>query len=114
MEHLDKNRILAWYQHGFRQKHSTERQLISTLEEIARLLDNHHQTDVLILDFSKAFDTVAHQRLLKELVFYGINNKTNDWIQNWHTNRTQRVVVDGEASPTVHTLECLRAQYWGL
>jgi hypothetical protein len=72
------------------------------LEEIARSLDNKQQTDVLILDFSKAFDTVAHQRLLKKLEFYGICDKTNAWIRSWLTTRTQRVVIDGETSSTVH------------
>ncbi len=102
MEHLDANNILAFYQHGFRQRHSTEFQLISTLEEIAKSMDNNNQTDVLILGFSKAFDTIAHQRLLKKLTFYGINNKTNEWIRTWLTTRNQRVVVDGEAPSTVH------------
>ena len=58
MEHLNEHQILAWYQDGFRQKHSTAFQLITTLEEIARSLDKNQQTDILILDFSKAFDTV--------------------------------------------------------
>ena len=102
MEHLDEHQILAWYQHGFRQKHSTESQLITTLEEIARSLDNNQQTDVLILDFSKAFDTVAHQRLLRKLEYYGICDKTHGWIKTWLTTRKQRVVVDGEAFTTVH------------
>ncbi|XP_072042992.1 uncharacterized protein [Amphiura filiformis] len=82
--------------HGFRQGHSTESQLIVTLEEIARSLDSNTQTDVLILDFSKAFDTVAHQRLIKKIDYYGIRDKTNGWIKTWLTNRTQRVVVEDD------------------
>ena len=65
-------------------------------------MDDNTQTDILILDFSKAFDTVAHQHLLRKLAFYGIDNKTNEWIRIWLTTRNQRVVVDGEASTTVH------------
>ena len=102
MEHIDNHQILAQYQHGFRQQHSTESQLVNTLEEITRSMDNNIQTDVLILDFSKAFDTVAHQRLLKKIEFYGISDNTNAWIKTWLTTRTQKVVVDGDASSTVH------------
>ncbi len=102
MEHVDDKQILAWYQHGFRQQHSTESQLVITMEEFAKALDNNMQTDVQILDFSKAFDTVAHQRLLKKIDYYGIRNKTNAWIKTWLTTRTQRVVVEGEGSTTVH------------
>jgi hypothetical protein len=31
---------------------------VNTIEEVARLIDNRQQIDMLILDFSKAFDTV--------------------------------------------------------
>ena len=49
-----------------------------------------------------AFDTVPHKRLLNKIDYYGIRNKTKGWITTWLTTRTQRVVVDGEASETVH------------
>ena len=78
MEHIDNHQLLAHYQHGFRKQHSTESQLVNTLEEISKSLDDKIQTDVLILDFSKAFDTVAHQGLLKKVDYYGISGKTND------------------------------------
>eukprot|EP00057_Strongylocentrotus_purpuratus_P003633 XP_003727036.1 PREDICTED: RNA-directed DNA polymerase from mobile element jockey-like [Strongylocentrotus purpuratus] len=102
MGHIDEHQLLANCQHGFRKQHSTESQLVNTLEEVTRSLDKKIQTDVLILDFSKAFDTVAHQRLLKKIAHYGIRDETNGWIQTWLTTRTQRVVIDGEASSTVH------------
>ena len=102
MDHIDSYNLLKHYQHGFRQKHSTESQLIVTMEEIARALDDRSQIDMLILDFSKAFDTVPHQRLLQKIDYYGIRSKTKGWIRTWLTTRNQRVVVDGEASETVH------------
>lgn len=52
--------------------------------------------------FSKAFDTVPHQRLLYKLEYYGISGNTIDWIRSWITTRTQTVVVDGESSSEVH------------
>ena len=80
--------------------HSCETQLINTMEEITRHLDRNKkpQIDALILDFSKAFDTVAHQKLLFKIDHYGIKGNTATWIKSWLTNRTQRVVVDGETS----------------
>ena len=50
------------------------------------------------MDFSKAFDVVPHQRLLHKLDHYGIRGTTLNWIQNFLTNRTQKVVVDGSSS----------------
>ncbi len=60
------------------------------------------QVDMLILDFSKAFDTVAHQRLVRKMDYYGIRENTHRWISNWLTERTQKVVMDGKESPEVH------------
>ena len=61
-------------------------------------LDKRQTTDLLILYFSKAFDTVAHRRLLHKIHHYGITGKTNMWIKSWLCNRQQRVVLDGSAS----------------
>ena len=73
MNHLDKHNILVDFQHDIRNKRSCESQLVITTEDIARNLDNNQQVDMLILDFSKAFDTVPYKRLLKKLESYGIN-----------------------------------------
>ena len=70
MDHLEKYNILSHFQHGFRTKHSCESQLIITIEDLTRNLDNSYQTDLQILDFQKAFDTVPHQRLLHKLDHY--------------------------------------------
>ena len=98
MNHLDSNNILSKEQHGFRRGHSCESQLINTIEEIARNIDHGGQTDVIILDFEKAFDTVAHQRLLSKLDYYGIRGDLHGWIKDWLTGRTQKVVLDGAHS----------------
>ena len=101
MNHLDHHGILVDYQHGFRKGHSTESQLINTIHEIARDVDKGKQVDAIILDFSKAFDTVPHQRLCQRLDHYGIRSSTLGWISKWLTQRTQCVVVDGESSRDV-------------
>ena len=56
---------------------------------------------MIIMDFSKAFDIVPHNRLLNQLGLnrYGIRNKTHNWISNFLKYRKQRVVIGGD-----HTL----------
>ena len=49
-------------------------------------------------DFQKAFDKVPHQRLLLKLKAHGIGDGIIDRIEQWLTDRRQRVVVDGEVS----------------
>jgi len=51
-----------------------------------------------MLDFCKAFDTVAHNHLLNKLKYYGIQGKIYEWLYTWLTQRTQRVVLDGFTS----------------
>ena len=74
MNHCDQHNLPSSHQHGFRQKHSCESQLILSTEYIYRQYDKNKQVDMLILDFTKAFDTVPHQRLLMKLKHYGIDS----------------------------------------
>ena len=54
--------------------------------------------DVIYLDFSKAFDKVAHRRLMHLLKRHGVAGKVLRWIGAWLNNRKQRVVLNGESS----------------
>ena len=60
MTHFDSNDLLNPFQHGFRSKHSCETQLVNFTQEIFDNLENGKQTDLIIMDFSKAFDKVDH------------------------------------------------------
>ena len=59
------------------------------------------QTDVLMLDFSKAFDRASHSLLLHKLQRYGVQGTTNAWISSFLYDRRQAVVVDGSQSSFV-------------
>ena len=62
-------------------------------------MDEGSPVDVIYLDFHKAFDKVPHQRLILKLKSHGMGNSIiNNWIEQWLTDRRQRVVVDGEVS----------------
>jgi hypothetical protein len=98
MNHFEELNLLTDYQHGFRKKRSCESQLIITLQDLASSLSNSEQVDVILLDFSKAFDKVAHQRLLYKLDYYGVRGPVNQWIRNFLGGRTQIVTLDGTTS----------------
>ena len=57
--------------------------------------------DIILLDFSKAFDTVLHCCLLKKLKFYHIESQIIHWIEKWLTEHKQQVLLDGESSDYV-------------
>ena len=66
--HLEAHIILTDAQHGFRKRRSCETQLITTIQDLAKTVDNRGQNDVnitmILLDFLKAFDKVPHHCLL--------------------------------------------------
>ena len=97
-DHLEINNILTPHQHGFRKGLSTETQLISVLDDWLSLLDKRIRTDVLLIDFSKAFDSVPLQGLLLKLNYYGITGNSLFWIKNVLLYRTQCVQVSGTSS----------------
>ena len=80
---------------------SCEQQLLGFVSDLHNNLDEGNQTDVLIMDFSKAFDKVGHQRLLRKLDYYGVRGKNLKWIQNFLHRRSQRVVLEGKKSSTI-------------
>ena len=103
MKHLQKHDILVDSQHGFRSRRSCDTQLVQFIHDITLNLDRgnnkgHKQTDVIVMDFAKAFDKVPHKRLLHKLKHYGVRGTTNRWIASWLTDRTQEVVLDGTHS----------------
>ena len=88
MIHLNSFDILGDAQHGFRPGRSCGTQLINTVEHLAWSVNDRNQTDLLILDFSKAFDKVAHERLLLKLEHYGFRGLVLTWIKVWLIGRT--------------------------
>ena len=103
MKHLENLKILSKFQHGYRSGCSTETQLLKVIDLLAKSLDNRTQTDVISLDFSRAFDVVPHQRLLLKMNYYGVR-KVLPWIKDFLTDRKQSVVIDGVHSRIVHVI----------
>ena len=95
MKHLELNNILHPLQHGFLKNYSCETQLLSLFQDLA---SNPSQIDMIIMDFSKAFDKVPHRRLNFKLDWYGIRGNTREWILDFLSGRYQRVVLEGASS----------------
>ena len=68
------------------------------VENLTRNLSAGKQTDLMLMDFSKAFDKVNHSKLLWKLHQYGIRGNALNWIRAFLCNRSQTVVLDGEES----------------
>jgi hypothetical protein len=59
-----------------------ETQLVISIQDLAtcKSLADGNQIDIILLDFSKAFDKVPHQRRIHKLNYYGIRDKNLNWI----------------------------------
>ena len=97
-KHLANSNILFELQHGFRKKRSCGTQLVMLVDEIAKNMQTGKQTDLIFLDFSKAFDKVAHEKLISKLHFYEIRGKTLSWFKDFLESRSQTVVLNGVKS----------------
>jgi len=101
---LDDNQILTPRQHGFRSGHSCETQLVLAVNDWAKSLDNGFRTDIANFDFSKAFDSVPHRRLLSKLDHLSIHKRTKAWISSFLSDRSQQVVLNGAQSSWIPVL----------
>ena len=97
--HLTSNNLLSPHQFGFISGRCTNTQLLVTLQQWQKYLDNDVPTDIAYMDFRKAFDAVPHERLLYKLNRYGINGKLHNWIRSFLTSRTQYVKINNSKSP---------------
>ena len=61
----------------------------------ASALDSGKLTDVVFLDFAKAFDSVSLKHLLAKLQHFGIKGNILLWLSDFLYDRKQRVVIDG-------------------
>jgi retron-type reverse transcriptase len=101
MQHLETNNTLYELQHGFRAKRSCESQIISLIHELSQNNDKNIQTDLIIMDFAKAFDKVPHKRLLYKMKYFGISEQLINWVKSFLSNRTQAILLENMASSKI-------------
>ena len=107
LKNISQNKTISCHQHGFQSKCSCISQLLECLNDWTDNLDNSLSTDVVYLDFAKAFDTIPHKRLIHKLRAYGIRGKVLRWITNFLSHRRQKVVLHNGNSSWENVISCV-------
>lgn len=85
-------------QFGFRSNFSTIKAISTLLLDIYTELNRENYASLCYVDYSKAFDTVAHDILLDKLKSVGITKGENAWFKEYLSQRIQRVKANGDLS----------------
>ena len=88
---LDKFNIISQFQYGFRNKISTADDLVDVIETVCQKLENLNKCAILSIDLRKAFDTLNHNIIFKNLYVYGIRGISLDLLKSYLSNRKQYV-----------------------
>ena len=84
---------LSIYFAGFRRNHKTQHALLRMIESWRALQNKGQKVGAIIMDLSKAFDTLNHKLLFKKLQAYGFDKKSLSFIESYFTNRKQRTKI---------------------
>ena len=79
---------------GYRKGFSTQQALLSLIETCKKVLDTKGYGGAVLMDLSKAFDTINYDLILAELYEYGFTNKSLKLVKSYLTNRWQRAKVN--------------------
>ena len=98
--YLSKENLLNPNQSGFRPSHSCINQLIAITHETFEAYDCNPSLEVrsVFLDISKAFDKVWHEGLIYKIKSMGISGELLNLLENYLSDRYQRVVLNGQTS----------------
>ena len=92
-KYIYKNNILYNKQFGFQKHHSTDHAILQLFDQISDSFENYKFTVSVLIDLSKAFDTVDHNILLEKLIYYGITGTNLNWFSSYLTNRKQNCFI---------------------
>ena len=98
------NQLLNFSQHGFLPHKSTLTALLDFMDDISLSIDEGNYVDAIYFDFSKAFDSAPHLRLIEKLKSYGIGRPLITWLSAFLKGRQQFVKVGNSFSRRAEVL----------
>ena len=102
--YLEENQLLSQDQFGFRQGRTVDDQLLVVYNDVTCWMESGYSVDIVLFDFSKAFDVVSHSILIDKLRLIGVGGPLLGWIHDFLIGRTMSVAVSGVSSSCRHVL----------
>ena len=114
LEHLTSNNLLINKQSAYRKDHSCETALIDITNDVLSNFSKETSVLMALLDFSSAFDTISHQRLIEKLEYeYGVTGKALEWFKSYLTNIFFQVKIENNLSKkNFYSVVSHKDQYW--
>ena len=98
---LDNNNKLSQFQSGNRKYHSTETALLSVTDDLLKAMDEKKISILVLMDMSKAFDSINHDMLLFKLRSLGVSPSALEWFESYLKGRYQHVRIGDVASQSL-------------
>ena len=90
---LDKHSVLIPSQYGFCPNRSSTHAILDIVSTTYDDINNKKYVGMVMLNLTKAFDTVCHKRLLLKLGYYGIRGTAYNLLKSYLSNRSQYVSI---------------------
>ena len=101
-DHLLLKKRLTCHQSGNRKHHSTETLSLLVTNYIFKAMANKQVTAMVLIDLSKAFNSICHRSLLCETQQLGISDNAFHWFQSY------RYAIYADTQPNIHVVEALQ------
>jgi hypothetical protein len=99
LSHVDRCGLVTPFQSGYRAGHSTTTAVLKVVDDLGGQLDLGNVSALVLLDFSKAFDSLDHRRLCSKLEGqFGFAASAAALVRSYLSNRRQLVCVGGARS----------------
>ena len=102
LAYLIKHALLDTCQSAYKPHHGCITALIKVVDDILDGIDDSEATLLVLLDFSKAFDTVNHRLLLEKLSILGFQDTALQWVESYLSDRKQQVKTESGVSEFIN------------
>lgn len=101
-DHVHQHKLFNRFQSGFRKHHSCKTAVLQVYDDIRRSTDQNRIAILVLIDFSRAFDTVNHSLLLGKLKNrFGFSDCALLFVNSYLDNRKSIIFSNGSQSSEV-------------